>query len=183
MFSSLLLKSTLKPSPLIREEGFVQHVFKWGVGNKFRSLSKNRFRPVHHYRPKEVTISSDYFSSPFSNMKYDPLNEAWEVYWTENMKANAKPFPVKKFGVEQSKIEAKTFAEKITSSHNIQQSNRLGVFWDDRMQCWFSLNSRKGFSAIKHGNETAKNLAETAQGTDQTEVGIARVLHAIETRK
>lgn len=107
--SSRRLLCELKPSLLLKTDGYKQHVFRWGVGNKFRSINANRFTPVHHARPKEVTVRIDYFDSPHEAVRYDSLNEQWEVFWFEHSKLNAKPFPVKKFGIEQSKTEAEFF--------------------------------------------------------------------------
>ena len=149
-----------KPSNLVQASS-IQHVFKWGIGNKFRSV--NRYSPVHVPRPKEVTIPADYFESPDPvAIHFDRLNEQWEVYWFEHSKLNAKPFPIKKFGVSQSKAEAVLFLQELKNSDRFAQQPPMlesqHAFWDERMQTWFS--GSVGFSATKHGVETAKQLAE-----------------------
>ena len=161
-----------KPSPLVKTEGHIQHVFRWGVGNKFRSINANRFTPVHHARPKEVTIREDYFESPNKDViKFDTVNEQWEVFWYENNKLNAKPFPIKKFGIEQSKTEAIKFMNELvetgrysrdlTSNENLR-SDVDGVSWDDRLQSWIAFDGKgsRAFSASKHGVHGARQLAE-----------------------
>lgn len=157
----------------------VQHVFRWGVGNKFRSINANRFTPVHFARPKEVTIRSDYFVSPNESIRFDKLNEQWEVLWYEHQKLNGKPFPVKKFGVEQSKFQAIAFLEELKStgrfSNNpspsppsLNDNSAIGigeVVWDARMQAWICPSSRKAFGANKHGSLKAKQLAEQSESS------------------
>ena len=153
----------------MKTDGFKQHVFKWGVGNKFRSINANRFTPVHHARPKEVTVREDYFESPDPAIQYDPVNEQWEVFWFEHHKLNAKPFPVKKFGVEQSKLEATKYlaelkdAGRFLAQPALPTSDVKGVFWDDRLQSWFVQDGKKvrAFSAAKHGPNKARKLAES----------------------
>ncbi len=159
-----------KPSPFLKTDGYKQHVFRWGIGNKFRSINANRFSPVHLPRPKEVTVREDYFESPDESIVYDPVNEQWEVYWHEHMKLTAKPFPVKKFGIEQSKTQAIKFLEELRAAGKLgtqdnareMTSNVGGVFWDDRLQSWISITSEgsRAFSASKHGSAKAKQLAE-----------------------
>ncbi|KAF8817785.1 AP2 domain transcription factor AP2VIIb-2, partial [Cardiosporidium cionae] len=90
-----------------------QRIFQWGIGNKFRSQSENRYRPVHTERPMEATLSNSYYQSFHKAIQWENLNEAWEVYWYEYNKLNAKPFPVKKFGVTQAKAEALKFAQDL----------------------------------------------------------------------
>lgn len=169
----------VKQSPLVKTEGYTQQVFRWGVGNKFRSVNANRFTPVHHARPKEVTVREDYFESPDRAVKYDSVNEQWDVFWYENHKLNAKPFPVKKIGIEQSKQEALKFLIELQETGRfsdkpaIMESAADGVFWDDRLQSWISADSAKSvaFSASKHGPEKAKKLAEkTALKSDTTQL-------------
>ena len=161
----------LASSPLIKTEGYRQHIFRWGVGNKFRSVNANRFTPVHHARPKEVTIRDDYFESPDREaIEYDEVNEQWEVYWRENNKMNAKPFPIKKFGIDQSKIEATKFLQHLKDTNRYSSSESLGepksrvegVCWDDRLQSWMVMSSKptRFFSASKHGVSGAQKLAE-----------------------
>lgn len=167
----------LKPSDLLRTENHMQHIFRWGIGNKFRSVNKNRFTPVHHARPKEVTIPVDYFASPAENVKWDVLNEQWEVSWFENMKWNGKPFPVKKFGVVQSKQNAVEFARSISSAplQPPPKSSKPNVFFDSRLQSWVALGGPKvrGFSATKHGHARARELAEKV--TDSMEERIQKL--------
>jgi hypothetical protein len=162
----LSLPRFLRASELIKVDGHRQHVFKWGVGNKFRSFNRNRFSPVHHARPKEVTIPDDYFTSPVpGQVEWDSLNEAWEVFWFEGGKFHAKPFPVKKFGVDQSKQEAGRFLDELKTTGRFrvpeERGTGDGVFWDERMQCWFSLSDGRvrGYGAVKHGFEQSKKRA------------------------
>ena len=157
-------------SPLIKTVGFRQHVFKWGVGNKFRSVNANRFSPVHYARPKEVTLREDYFEAPDEAVQYDAVNEQWEVFWRENNKMHAKPFPIKKFGIEQSKLEANSFLQILKDSGRFIKAENVeiescieGVSWDDRLQSWMVMMNGKVlryFSASKHGVAGAQRLAE-----------------------
>ncbi|CAD7922543.1 unnamed protein product [Amoebophrya sp. A120] len=87
-------------------------VFEWGVGNKFRADSKNRFMPVHKPHPKEIVVRNDYYDSPSKNMFFEDHNEQWEVLFYQDYKWHAKPFPVKKFGLERAKREALAFLEE-----------------------------------------------------------------------
>jgi len=157
----------LSESPLVKTDGYIQHTFRWGIGNKFRSINANRFSPVHHARPKEVTIPATYFESPNKeSIKFDHLNEQWEVYWFEHNKLHAKPFPVKKFGIERSKINAEIFLRELKESGRYRgkleqmKSNVASVIWDERLQMWMCMETGKGYSASKHGVEGAKKLAE-----------------------
>lgn len=71
-----------------------------------------RFRPVHRPRPKVVSIPKDYFCSDTPAVRWESLNEAWEVAFVEDSgKRSSKPFPVKKFGVGRAKAEALAFAK------------------------------------------------------------------------
>ena len=156
-----------------------QHVFRWGVGNKFRSVNANRFSPVHFERPKEVTVRSDYFESPSKHMRFDKLNEQWEVLWYEHHKLNGKPFPVKKFGVEESKQQAVEFMESLKTEGRLGEQlasfeSENGVIWDARMQAWFSHN--KSYSANKHGALKAKKLAENSASSSELVQLRARLL-------
>ena len=72
-----------------------------------------RYRPVHVSRPKRVSLPADYFVSGVSSLVYEPLNEAWEVYFYENNKKSSKPFPIKKWGVRTAKEKATEFADKM----------------------------------------------------------------------
>lgn len=153
-----------------------QRVFRWGVGNRFRMENKNRFMPVHKPHPKEVTVRDDYYKSENANVRWENMNEAWEVYWYENRKLNAKPFPVKKFGIERAKVEAFAFYEELLNAGRLHERPRheqpqAGVFYDSRMQSWVSLFWRdnrplsRSFAAAKYGFEGAKSLA-VAQRND-----------------
>lgn len=180
----------VKPSNLVRVDGYKQHVFRWGIGNKFRSLNANRYTPVHHPRPKEVTVRFDYFQSPDNSaIQYDSLNEQWEVFWYEYNKLNAKPFPVKKFGIEESKAEAMKFLNELKESGRYEakpefKSNVDGVFWDHRTQSWICNGSDKGiraFSAIKHGMAGAQKLAEGC-ASESTTMKLRREIDDLLTR-
>ena len=159
---------TPKPSPLVRTDGYRQHTFRWGVGNAFRSVTANRLSPVHLPRPKEVTLRTDYFESPHEAVQFDTLNEQWEVFWYEHNKMNAKPFPVKKFGVEPAKEAAVAFLEELERDGRFGErpvmESRNGAFWDERMQTWFTERGT-AFSGVKHGVVKAKTLAESDKAT------------------
>lgn len=135
----------------------------------------DRFKPTHAERNTEVSIRSDYFSCDreFEHCKvvYDRLNEQWEVLWTEFGKINGKPFPVKKFGIEESKAESITFAEQLNERLSSQKKDEKedatepGLTFDHTLHCWVALG-RKGsrpvaraFSAEYHGYEKARELA------------------------
>ncbi|KAF4672529.1 hypothetical protein FOL46_008821 [Perkinsus olseni] len=125
----------------IKTEGVHQRVFRWGIGNRFRSANANRYQPVHLERIKEVTLNDDYYDSPDPNIRWDDYSECWEVYWYEHEKLNAKPFPVKKFGIKWSKEEAKKFYEELKESGRVhaRPSHKGGddsIMWDERMQGW-----------------------------------------------
>ncbi|CRG96204.1 transcription factor with AP2 domain(s), putative [Plasmodium gallinaceum] len=153
-----------------KKSDFIQYVFKWGIGNKFRSDPENRFHPVHLNRSKEVTIRKNYFDSVNDNIKYEELNEQWEVFWFENNKLNAKPFPIKKYGIEAAKKEAIKFFESLKINNRVNakpkfESGVEGVHYDVVTNCWISfyrLNNFpicRSFSAEYHGFETAKKMA------------------------
>ena len=166
----------VKPSDLVRTAGHKQHVFRWGVGNKFRSQNANRFTPVHHARPKEVTVEENYFESPDSAIMYDSLNEQWDVYWYEHSKLHAKPFPVKKFGIQQSKAEAVAYLSELKASGRFcdmppnPAAATDNVFWDDRLQAWIACvdGKSRAFSAVKHGVTKAQQLAESFASKSET---------------
>ncbi|KAF4726440.1 hypothetical protein FOZ63_025886, partial [Perkinsus olseni] len=131
----------LRKSDFIKTEGVHQRVFRWGIGNRFRSANANRYQPVHLERIKEVTLNDDYYDSPDPNIRWDDYSECWEVYWYEHEKLNAKPFPVKKFGIKWSKEEAKKFYEELKESGRVhaRPSHKGGddsIMWDERMQGW-----------------------------------------------
>lgn len=106
-------------------------------------------------------------------VQWEPLNEAWEVYWYEHQKLNAKPFPVKKYGAEAAKKEAFAFLDELKSKGRFcdQKPHHLssieGVKWDEKLACWVALCAKGGrprsrsFSAELHGFENAKFLAES----------------------
>ncbi|SBS83462.1 transcription factor with AP2 domain(s), putative [Plasmodium ovale] len=157
-------------SDVKKKSDFIQYVFKWGIGNKFRSDPENRYHPVHLHRSKEVTIRKSYFESVNKNIKYEDLNEQWEVFWFENNKLNAKPFPVKKYGIETAKREAFKFYESLKAENRVNtkpqyESEVEGVHYDVVTNCWVSfyrLNNFpvcRSFSAEYHGFETAKRMA------------------------
>merc|ERR1711957_667306 len=104
----------------------------------------------------------------------EELNENWEVYWYEHHKLNAKPFPVKKYGVERAKAEAEMFLEELRSTGRFgavpervpgAPNGEAGVFFDHRMQAWVSLFWRGGrpharsYSASKYGYDGSLSLA------------------------
>ncbi|KAF4665893.1 hypothetical protein FOL47_004369 [Perkinsus chesapeaki] len=128
-------------SDYIKTEGVHQRVFRWGIGNRFRAVNANRYQPVHLERVKEVTLNNDYYDSPDTNIRWDDFSECWEVYWYENEKLNAKPFPVKKFGIKWSKEEAKKFYNELKEDGRVHarpshKSNDDSIMWDERMQGW-----------------------------------------------
>lgn len=148
--------------------------FRWGIGNKFRMINANRFMPVHKERPKEVTVREDYFESDNPNIVWEDLNECWEVYWYEHNKLNAKPFPVKKFGIEFCKVKAFEFYEELKSEGRLGKKrehdrSQEGIFYDERFQDWVAFVYRDGrpqsraFSASKFGYEGARSLALAKQ--------------------
>ncbi|CAG9476723.1 transcription factor with AP2 domain(s), putative [Plasmodium vivax] len=176
--NSLLLNPGTNEAPLVsagtpqgnEQASFMQYVFKWGIGNKFRSDPENRFHPVHLSRAKEVTIRKDYFDAVNENIKYEPLNEQWEVFWFENDKLNAKPFPIKKYGIESAKREAIKFYESLKQNNRMKdrphyESGVEGVHYDVVTNCWVAFYRQRNFpvcrsfSAEYHGFETAKKMA------------------------
>lgn len=157
-----------------RERSEHNRIFKWGVGSKWRMESKNRLVPVHKPHPKEVMVRDDYYESDNPNVSWEPLNESWEVYWYEHTKLNAKPFPVKKYGVERAKVEAMAFLGELEVAGRTQEKPQHeqpqpGVFYDGRIQAWVSLFWRGGrplsrtFSATKYGYDGARALAVAKQ--------------------
>lgn len=151
-----------------------QHKFRWGIGNRFRANSQNRFSPVHLERPKEVSIREDYFENDNPNIVWESLNETWEVYWYEHNKLNAKPFPVKKFGIELCKKEAFAFYEELKIAGRLGKKrehdrSQEGIFYDERFQDWVAFVQKDGrpvsraFSASKFGYDGAKRLALAKQ--------------------
>lgn len=150
--------------------------FKWGIGNRFRSNAENALRPVHKARPHMVSVRSDYYDRPLSeadgrdHIEWDNLNEAWEVFWFEHGKLNAKPFPVKKFGVEPAKLEAIAFFRELkrTKPRLTQrefESPSSSVRYDERLQSWTVRYWEGGrpqvrsYSASQHGLVQAKAKA------------------------
>eukprot|EP00927_Polykrikos_kofoidii_P020973 TRINITY_DN20000_c0_g1_i1.p1 TRINITY_DN20000_c0_g1~~TRINITY_DN20000_c0_g1_i1.p1 ORF type:complete len:297 (-),score=35.87 TRINITY_DN20000_c0_g1_i1:745-1548(-) len=147
-----------------------QRVFTWGVGNRFRAQSRNRFMPVHKPHPKEVSVRDNYYESDNPNVQWENLNEAWEVFWYENNKLNARPFPVKKFGIEQAKREASDYYDALVEAGRVHERPKReapqdGIFYDERFQTWMCFFWRdgrpqsRGFPASKYGFEGAKRLA------------------------
>ncbi|KAF4682170.1 hypothetical protein FOZ63_000995 [Perkinsus olseni] len=160
----------LRKSDYIKTEGVHQRVFRWGIGNRFRSANANRYQPVHLERIKEVTLNDDYYDSPDPNIRWDDYSECWEVYWYEHEKLNAKPFPVKKFGIKWSKEEAKKFYEELKESGRVhaRPSHKGGddsIMWDERMQGWAVSYWQNGrprtatYGASKHGFYRAHDKA------------------------
>ncbi|KAF8820145.1 AP2 domain transcription factor AP2VIIb-2 [Cardiosporidium cionae] len=148
-----------------------QRIFQWGIGNRFRSQSENRYRPVHAERPMEATLPDSYYENPHKAIQWENLNEAWEVYWYEYNKLNAKPFPVKKFGLTQAKAEALKFAHQLKREGRLGlqkpsfESGMDGIFWDEALSGWVAVGYEKGrpstrvYSAEIHGFEESKRLA------------------------
>ncbi|KEP66188.1 UNVERIFIED_CONTAM: AP2 domain transcription factor AP2VIIb-2 [Hammondia hammondi] len=159
-----------EPKVYRQREGMIQFVFQWGIGNSFRAVSANRFRPVHAARPKEVSIHPSYFESPHPCVIWEPLNEAWEVYFYENLKKSAKPFPVKKFGIARAKREAVCFLEQMKLEGKLEKptfsSGVDGVTFDLVTGSWIcrfvdeeGRCMSRGFGADFHGFEEARTLA------------------------
>ncbi|CBZ52773.1 unnamed protein product [Neospora caninum Liverpool] len=159
-----------EPKVYRQPEGMIQYVFQWGIGNAFRAISANRFRPVHAARPKEVSIHPSYFESPHPCLIWEPLNEAWEVYFYENLKKSAKPFPVKKFGIARAKREALAFLKQMEEEGRMEKptfsSGVEGVTFDQVTGSWICRYvdedgrcMSRGFGADFHGFEEAKKLA------------------------
>ena len=178
----------LKLSPLIRTEGFRQHVFKWGVGTTHSLRNRLKQLPPTQPHPKEKNISDDYFDPPTSNIKWCNVNEQWEVFWFEYEKLNAKPFPVRKFGVERAKSEALAFLKEIKESGrmfvrpNYSETNSPNVFWDERMQSWFATYTDEegrprsaGFCAGKWGFETSRLKAIERSRSGQTGLWLSKL--------
>uniref|UniRef100_A0A0G4I0D8 AP2/ERF domain-containing protein n=1 Tax=Chromera velia CCMP2878 TaxID=1169474 RepID=A0A0G4I0D8_9ALVE len=157
--------------PYVRTRKERQHVFHWGVGNKARSTGRApQFMPAYKHRPKEVTIREDYFESDNPNIVWESLNECWEVCWFENGKLTARPFAVKKHGIERAKKLAFAYYDKLKSDGKIRpaprhESRMEGVTWDPQLMCWVThyrdglFPKSKAFSAEIHGFEGARALA------------------------
>lgn len=148
--------------------------FQWGIGNRFRMVSANRYMPTSAPHPQEATVRDDYYDSDNPNVVWEELNEAWEVYWYENHKLNARPFKVKKFGIERAKVTAFQFYEELKANGRLGEKPRIapaqdGVFYDQRTMSWVSLFWRGGrphsrcYSATKYGFEGARTLAVAKQ--------------------
>ncbi|KAK1932850.1 hypothetical protein X943_001102 [Babesia divergens] len=164
-----------------RKSKLVHHVFRWGVGNAFRSHSKNRFKPTHSERNTAASIPEEYFSCSreFDHCKiaYDGLNEQWEVLWNEFGKVNGKPFPVKKFGIDAAKAESIAFAEELNKrlsskvSTELEPSKEAGLTFDHTLHCWVALGrvgnrpAARAFSAEYHGYENARRMATDFKNT------------------
>jgi len=157
-----------------REREEHHRTFRWGVGNKFRMISKNRFMPVHKERPKEVMVRDDFYESENPNIVWEEVNECWEVFWYEHHKLNAKPFHTKKYGVERAKKEAFAFFDELGEAGRLRDPPKIespqdGVFFDHRMQGWVCFFWRNGrphartFSARKWGFDGAQKLAQAKQ--------------------
>jgi AP2 domain len=169
----MLVKRVIRMSPYVKLEGYKEHIFRWGVGNNYELKNKIRHLPPYKPRPTRVTIPEEYFKSESPNIRFDFLNEQWEVFWWEYEKLNAKPFPVKKYGVELSKREAASYERKLKEERKMhmppdyEEEINDQVFFDDRLQTWFATYTDettgkrkcKGFSAIKWGFEQARTIA------------------------
>eukprot|EP00435_Cladocopium_sp_Y103_P014478 s1847_g3.t1 len=148
--------------------------FQWGIGSRFRMQGKNRFTPVHKPHPMNSVVRDNYYDSDNPRIVWNELREGWEVFWYENQKLTAKPFPVKKYGLERAKVEAFQFYSELEAAGKTGPQKRIeppqeGVFYDRRMQGWVSLFWRDGrpqsrcFSATKYGFEGSKMLAMAKQ--------------------
>lgn len=135
---------------------------------------KNRFMPVHKPHPMNSVVRDNYYDSDNPRIVWNELREGWEVFWYENQKLTAKPFPVKKYGLERAKVEAFQFYSELEAAKKTGPQKRIeppqeGVFYDRRMQGWVSLFWRDGrpqsrcFSATKYGFEGSKMLAMAKQ--------------------
>lgn len=173
-----------------------EYTFQWGVGNYFKSQNSKPkvFSPPPSNRVlKEVSLPHDYFHCNIANIKWESLNESWDVYFYENNKLSAKPFPVKKYGALQSKYEATAFFESLPAScRNMSPANavtrnpqrdfvgkhnsieRRGLFWDEKIRSWVCQYRENGqtmsraFSADLHGYDGAKLLAIERQNNLKT---------------
>ncbi|AFZ79374.1 hypothetical protein BEWA_022220 [Theileria equi strain WA] len=171
-----------------KSDRLIPHIFRWGVGNRHVAQSKNRYRPTHKERNTTVSIRANYFELDLTFEKckivYDETNEHWEVLWHEHGKLNGKPFPIKKYGIEASKIEAISFAKTLNERLKSQpdpddleqdihgniassQGVEKGVTFDRILQSWVGLGrvgtrpTARAFSADYHGYENAKHMAKT----------------------
>jgi len=171
LFACKHLLRKIQLSPLIRLTGLREHTFKWGVGTAHSLRNNLKLLPPTAPHPKEKQIPTQYFKPPADNIKWCRINEQWEVFWYELEKLNAKPFPVRKFGVERAKSEAIDFSASLRASGRMfQKPNNIAdspnVFWDDRLQCWFAtftdaqgMSRSAGFSAGKWGYDTSRQKA------------------------
>eukprot|EP00920_Eleutheroschizon_duboscqi_P032201 GHVT01077734.1.p1 GENE.GHVT01077734.1~~GHVT01077734.1.p1 ORF type:complete len:470 (+),score=32.25 GHVT01077734.1:1072-2481(+) len=103
-----------------------------------------RVHPVTAARPRSATIAVSYFSSPCVKVglpaqcvQWEDLNESWEVAWYEYGKLQARPFAVRKYGIQAAKQAALMFA--------IQQQEEgkllLGATPDNNKQKYTFLNN------------------------------------------
>mmetsp|Transcript_41911 Transcript_41911/g.84514 ORF Transcript_41911/g.84514 Transcript_41911/m.84514 type:complete len:179 (-) Transcript_41911:27-563(-) len=157
-------------------------------------LGENRFTPVYKPHPQESVVRDDYYQSDNPNIVWEDLNECWEVYWYENNKLNARPFPVKKFGIERAKREAAAYYEELKEKGRLHEPRKLdmpqpGVFFDSRFQDWFCFFWRdgrphsRGFSAVKYGYDGAKTLAIAKQKDPVNGVIKIKDLRALRIRR
>jgi AP2 domain len=183
---------TLELSPLIRTEGYRQHVFKWGVGTTHSLRNRLRQLPPTIPHPKEKNIEDEYFKPPAENILWCKINEQWEVYWFEFEKQNAKPFPVRKYGVERAKDEAIAFSKDLQDSGrmfarpNYLEQDTPNVFWDERMQGWFAtytddrgVSRSAGFAASKWGFEASRLKAIERSRSGMTGEWLAKLSEKI----
>ncbi|CAJ1359297.1 unnamed protein product [Effrenium voratum] len=66
--------------------------FRWGIGSRFRTDSKNRFTPVHKPHPMNSVVRDDYYDSDHPDIVWNELREGWEVFWYEKTRS-APPDP------------------------------------------------------------------------------------------
>lgn len=148
-----------------------QRMFKWGIGSNYTRA--NRFKPVREGKPKEITIENDYYTSTEDHIVWEDLNEQWEVFWYEFGKLNARPFPVKRYGVYQSKKEAIAFSDRLRAEGRLKtarqhfDSGMEGVIWDEKTTCWVThittlegRPSTRSYSAEIHGMDEALLMAK-----------------------
>ncbi|CAK8990471.1 Uncharacterized protein SCF082_LOCUS2235 [Durusdinium trenchii] len=144
-------------------------------------LGKNRFMPVHAPHPMNSVVRDDYYDSDNPSIVWNELREGWEVFWYENQKLTARPFPVKKYGLERAKVEvlrpkeagAFQFFQELEEAGRLGQRPKIeapqeGAAWSAGQEK-VSLFWRDGrpqsrcFSATKYGFEGSKMLAMAKQ--------------------
>ncbi|CCF75645.1 transcription factor with AP2 domain(s), putative (ApiAP2) [Babesia microti strain RI] len=167
--------------------GYIQHTFRWGVGNKFRSKSINRLKPTHIERLTVASVPADYFVNDRKNVQYNEVNEHWEVFWCQNGKLNGKPFPIRKYGVFDAKKLAYEFANTVLYNPLHNSTDKLvddpdfdtnnPYYFDRMLQCWVvsyykgNRPSTYAFSVNIHGYTRAKELAIQIANKNCNKVG------------